>query len=758
MRPPRFSMLTVRRFAFFSTAALVAGLFPFERVLAQEAPATAPAAAESAQAPPKATPYDDFGDFVHFARIGRFDAAGAVAARLLSQPDLDPVRLLETAEADPRSFDTLILIINNTEVSEPAKKILEVIRQGEFQLRRDPARIRQNVDKLGGPPQTEYNAIQRLRESGEYAIPWMMDALTKPDKKVLWPRIVRALPQIGMGAVSPLVQAMEIENDELRVIIARALGELGYAQAVPYLRKLLARDGVLEMARQAARDAIERIEAKSGRTFPAPAADQFTALAAQYYEERGSVKADPRQPTANLWFVRDGFLTAVAVPTEIYGPVMAMRSCQEALKLAPDGAEAIALWLAANIRREARLGMNVESGDPDPNAARDPSAPQDFPRSICFSRTAGPLYCHRVLERAVADRDAAVALGAIAALRTTAGPTSLVGTEDYKQPLAQALQFPDRLVRIKAALALAGALPQTPFAGSQFVAPVLADALAQSAAAQYVVVDSNADNLNRVIGAMRSQGGTVVGDADFYNAMARVRKELNAVSCFLLATDAGAPDLVGAIRQLRAEFAYATTPIVLLVKPPHVALAENVAGSLPGIQNVDAGASAEELAAARDRAAEASGQTAMVPETAAALALEAADVLRRVALDARTPIRFEAAEPALLAAMTAQSEELRIKSAAALALFRSAAAQQSIAKAALNAESNEALRIAMFDALAESARRNANKLDAPLIDPLIQVASDEPVMTLRNAAAQALGALNLTTNKASEIIRKYHLK
>ena len=70
----------------------------------------------------------------------------------------------------------------------------------------------------------------------------------------------------------------------------------------------------------------------------------------------------------------------------------------------------------------------------------------------------------------------------------------------------------------------------------------------------------------------------------------------------------------------------------------------------------------------------------------------------------------------------------------------------------------DVLRIAMFDALAESARRNANKLDAPLIDPLIQIASDEPVMTLRNAAAQALGALNLTTNKASEIIRKYHLK
>ncbi|UCG17490.1 MAG: HEAT repeat domain-containing protein [Phycisphaerales bacterium] len=751
---PSFPLFGVRPGRLAWTAVLVLWLAAAWPGIAQEDTEDEPGA------PPDATkpdgPYDDFHDFVHFARIGRFDAAEAVATRLLSHPDLDPVQLLEAAETDPRSIDTLLLVINKTEISATAGKVLEVIRQGEFELRRDPARIKENVEKLSGPPQTEYNAIQRLRESGEYAIPWMVDALSDPDKKTLWPRIVRALPQIGGEAVSPLVQALETDSGDLQLIITKALGELGYAQAVPYLQKLHAREGVSELTKRAVREAIQRIAARSGREFPTEAATSFTALAERYYNEDGSVRADPRVPQANLWELRDGFLVAIAVPTEIHGPVMAMRCTRDALLLAPDRADAIALWLAADIRREARLGMDVESGELDPAAGNDPSTPEDFPRSIYFSRAAGPAHCHRVLERAVRDRDSAVALGAIAALRATAGATSLVGTEDYKQPLVQALQFPDRVVRIKAALALAEALPKTPFAGAQSVPSVLSEALNQQSNPQYVVVDPDQENLNRVIGALRGTGAVVLGSTDFYDTIARARKEVDQVACFFLATDTGAPDLAGALRQLRGEFIYAATPIVLLVKPAHLSAAEEWADRLTGLDQADAGASATELAAAADRASAEAAQIALEPAMALELALETADVLRRVALDGRTPINIEAAEPALISALAADSEELRVKVASVLALSHSARAQQAVARVALSSDQAEPLRIAMFESLAESAKRNGNRLEPQLVNELIQIAAEEPVLTLRTSASKALGALNLSDNRASEIIRKYH--
>lgn len=753
---PRDSSVVIpfRRLIWAVTLAILAGLAgPVPAQTGPDEAADMPAA-DTASARPE---YQEFHDFVHFARIGRFDAAQGAAARLFSLPDLDPVKLLKAAETDPRAIDTLLLIVNRTEISETAQKILDVIRQGEYELRRDPARIRENVDKLGGPPQMEHNAIQRLKESGEYAIPWMIDALGDANRKALWPRIVRALPQIGRGAVRPLAEALETDNGELQRVVAQTLGELGYVQAVPYLQKLMGRPDVLDVVKKAAADALRQIERSSGRTFPTSASISFTLLADRYYNEDGSVQADPRLTEANLWYLRDGFLQAVVVPTEIFGSVMAMRCAEQALRLAPDNSDAIALWLAANFRREARLGMDVESGEPNPERAeRDPSTPSDFPRSIYFARTAGPRHCHAVLERAVRDRDSAVALGAIAALHATAGAASLVGTEDYKQPLAQALQFPDRVVRIKAALALSDALPQVSFAGAELVPPVLSEALHQPGPAQYVVIDPDEENLNRVMGALRAKGATVLGETDFYDTLKQTRETVDQVAGFFLATDAGAPDLPGAVRQIRDEFRFAATPIVLLVRPAQITLADQLAQQMKALERIDAGASADEMESALRIAEEETGRIQLDPATAMQLAIQTAEVLRRVALSGRTVIHVGAVEPALIAALSSENEELQIKTAGVLSLCRSAQAQDAIAQAALNADRPEALRIEMFAALAESAKTIGNQLEPARVANLIRVSAEDPVMNIRTAASKALGALNLADNRASEIIRKYY--
>jgi hypothetical protein len=116
----------------------------------------------------------------------------------------------------------------------------------------------------------------------------------------------------------------------------------------------------------------------------------------------------------------------------------------------------------------------------------------------------------------------------------------------------------------------------------------------------------------------------------------------------------------------------------------------------------------------------------------------------------------DAAEPALIAALSSESEELQVKTAGVLSLCRSAQAQDAVAQAALNADRPEALRIEMFAALAESAKNNGNQLEPARVANLIQVSADDSVMTIRTAASKALGALNLSDNRASEIIRKYY--
>ena len=149
-----------------------------------------------------------FGDFLHYARMGRFDLADATAGQLLDHPALDPVDVLRAADQDRRSLETLLMIIGNSDVGANATRVLELIQEGERKLQQDPERIKNNIEKLTGPPQEEYYATQRLIESGEYAVPWMIKALSAEGRSDLPGRVAAALPKLGRAAVNPLVAAL----------------------------------------------------------------------------------------------------------------------------------------------------------------------------------------------------------------------------------------------------------------------------------------------------------------------------------------------------------------------------------------------------------------------------------------------------------------------------------------------------------------------------------------------------------------------
>lgn len=99
--------------------------------------------------------------------------------------------------------------------------------------------------------------------------------------------------------------------------------------------------------------------------------------------------------------------------------------------------------------------------------------------ALVYATTAGPEYLHQALARAVKDKNAYVALGAIEALATTAGEKSLLYRLGVEQPLVQALSFNDRAVRYSAAIAIASAGPKEKFPERSLVVKNLAEALGQ---------------------------------------------------------------------------------------------------------------------------------------------------------------------------------------------------------------------------------------------------------------------------------------
>lgn len=683
----------------------------------------------------------------YFASVGRFDVAEAnFKALLTSNPD--PVALLEFADRNPRRAQVLELLIDNATIGASARDMLKLLTRGEALIKADPLRIKENIGRLSGPPRAFENALDALKESGEYSVPFLIEAFqTRPGADASR-ALLKALPLIDRPALNPLVMTLKMQNLELKKLIIASLGQIPYWQSVPYLLAIREDSRASGEIREAVNQALASLASHGVAVEPnMRAADAFVRLADQYFADAKSLSADVRLDTANVWYWRDNIVQNVEVPTQIFNEIMAMRCCEEALLLDPNLKDAEALWLAANFRREAQLD----------EGQKDATRPANYPTGAYFAQSAGPEYCLTALGRAVDEGDSAVALGAIEALHKTAGPAALMNTKSERQPLAEALSFSDRLVRVRAALALANALPTQQFPNYQNLMPVLSEALLMySGARNAMVVDPDAQSQNAISSALRAKGYTVISEASLYAALEKMRRDLPGVDVVFVATDVDKPAIGDALSQLRSEFRFASLPIVLIAKPGQRNMARDMVRADHRLADVGPDASGDACVEAILRVSKAVGTRPVAPELGAALALEAAQVLKALAMTNNAVFDVAAAEPALTASLASTDANFRQTVAAVLGYLGTRTAQEAIAKIALDSAEQEPARVAMFSALAEAAKRRGNQLADETVKKVLDTAEKEPNLTLREAASRTLGALNLPANPASTIIRNQY--
>ncbi len=413
---------------------------------------------------------DNYNDFLHYTSIGRYDLAKGYAQAIL-QSDPDPVELLEISKENPQGYEFLLKVKQvapDAELAELSSKVLEIIDQGRYARRSDPAIIVEEIRRLNTTERGWLIAVKRLHDAGEYAIPFMLDAMSDPSREGEFPNIVRALPRIGRDAIRPLVAALQTKNIKLKAQIIEALGEIRYPQSLAYLKYMLENDSSTEL-RELAGNGITQIDPAAVRV---PAAQLFYQLAEHYYYHAQSLKPAEDAPTANIWFwdSQGQKLVREAVDKDYFYELMAMRACEWALKADAQYGAAIGLWLAAYFKAEsAGVGEMPEYFGPGQADA------------FVYATTAGVEYLHQALARAVRDKNAYVALGVIEALGTTAGEKSLMYHIGRDQPLIQALSFDNKMVRYSAAIAIATAGPKEQFVESKLVVANLAEALRQSA-------------------------------------------------------------------------------------------------------------------------------------------------------------------------------------------------------------------------------------------------------------------------------------
>lgn len=410
----------------------------------------------------------DWNDFLHFTAIGRFEIARSYGESIIDS-DPDPVRLLELSKENARGYSILMRVYNdNDELRDVASKILDLIEKGRFIRRTDPEIIRGQIERLSTTIRGRISAEQNLKNSGEYAIPFMIDVLADENRKDEHPYVSAAMGKMGRDVIRALAAALQTDNAAVKAEIIRAMGQIRYPESLAYL-KFVYENTKSNDIKNLAEKSIEMIDPSALKI---PASRLFLQLAESYYYHSDSIAPSAEFDFANMWFWDEGrrMLTREEVSKDYFFEIMAMRSCESALKANPDNASAIALWLNSYFKAEQQqIPMPDYFGE-------------GYADAMTYATTAGPEYLHEALARGINDKDGYIALNIVEALAVNAGEASLLYRFGTEQPLVEALSFGDTAVELSAAIALGGAGPTDSFTGSGLIIENLATAITREKA------------------------------------------------------------------------------------------------------------------------------------------------------------------------------------------------------------------------------------------------------------------------------------
>jgi HEAT repeat protein len=669
---------------------------------------------------------------LHYIKVAQPTAARSNALALL-QSGASKREIYRLSVESPGSPVTLQRGSRLEGMKEPIARLQKMIEEGYELERADPNEIARAIEKLGGKSlQAIKNAQQRLKTSGEYALPKLVGVLTSDDASDrLRERVINVLPMLGKEAVRGLSCALQSEDPTVVQNIAYALGRIEYPHAAPRLKEVLEREKLLDQTKKYVEAALIRCAGR--KALKKSAAELFYDWSLKYYYRAESIRPDPRYDTANVWYWQDGILTYKKVVRPIFTEVYAMRMARMTLKHDPEYYPAVSVWLSAMIKKEADL----------PAGATDTVRGEDQPGADFYALASSPKFLQSVLARALKDDYVEVAVPAIQALAKTAGARSLVRpVEGGTQPLVQAMTYPSRRVRFLAAWALGNARPDREFRGSQLVVPVLSEAIRQTGEKRALFV-ATGDQANNLKASVRDAGYEVIDQSNPTKAILAAVDHAGVDVVVL----SGNPDPVPFVRSMRKMPILSGTPVVIALNNAStrslaeedgrvVILEENGKGMAESISNAIKLGAGEPL----------------TQDEASQWAVRACKSIHGLGLTRNEVYSIDRARPALIDALDADSDDVKVAASEALSVLADASAQRSIVKLAVNPDAGEDVRIKAFQAASNSAKRFGAQVTDDQAAQLVQVVIGDGSQELRVAAAQLQGSLNLPSEKIKNLI------
>ena len=280
--------------------------------------APAPAAPATVDLPANEPLKDSVESFWHYGKVARYDIAAAEGQRVLAS-NTDPALLLQMFEAVAANHhDNLDAYMLRWQGVDPMRdvttQLIDVLAKGHQARRADPKYIDQNIELLATNDRGYDIAIERLRDSGELAVPLMLADLMDPSKAALHPAVRQGLRDLGLPAVNPLLAATEMHDETALMTVVTTLGDLGYDTAVPYLARLARDPSVPPDVKLATNDALRHLRVIDPDSLSP--SDQFYDLGQKFYYDDAAVRVDKHLPVGRIFYWTDAKgLTFKEVPS-----------------------------------------------------------------------------------------------------------------------------------------------------------------------------------------------------------------------------------------------------------------------------------------------------------------------------------------------------------------------------------------------------------------------------------------------------------
>lgn len=672
-------------------------------------------------------------NFVHNVMIAKPDAAMAAAA-VLNADGVDAAELadaIDGADLAKRIDDAFRRSRQMPGVSEASAALETKLEAGRQALARKVDRIEAAVKMLTGPMRGQMIAKDRLLAAGEYAVPALLREVVSGRDPGMEAAATRMLIEMRRQASLPLALAIGSLDPAAQRKVAVILGQLGYPVAIPALLDLAQSKKVTPDVSEAAMAAVRAL----GGT-DRPAHEAYAEQAYAFLTREDSLAAFPSQPTQNIWkWTEFGGLASDEVSTSVYFDVMAMFMSRRALELDASDEQALACFVAADLRREAAM----TDGTVDPLFAGQG-------RSAQFYATAsGAATMQDVLQIGMDLGDTGVIRAALGALREVASAESMVG--DGSTPAVAALDYADRRVQFEAAFTLASVTPRAAFAGSEQVVPLLAQAVRGGSQTYVGVIAGDDEDAQRIAGSARSMGLSPLSAAR--NASEFVAIAARNAGCDMVIVAGNAARLRRELEAVRGTRMGESLAVVLVAQPADKPSLDALADERTAVLGADI--SDDAFKAGVDQLVASAMGSRVGSADASRYVSDAIDALTRIGMSRDGVYKIAAAESGLVDALRSQEGPVRAMVAQVLAMVNTKRAQRAVIDAALAASGDD--QAMLLGAVAQGARRFGSQATAAQSDAMRELVRTS-TGPLGDAAAAAFGAMGLPSSEAVDLIIK----